>query len=295
MTLLDLLASRRLILVTGKGGAGKSVLAATLGRLLAARGRRVLLLESDPRESLYRYLGAEPSGGETVDVAARLRLRNLDPRTVIDDLVREALPIPFLTARVLRSPVYRHFVDGAPGLKEAAALAHAVRELERSRRAPDVVVFDAPATGHALAMLDAPPLLADAVSTGPIGRMIEEIAGFLDDRSSFAALVAGIAEGLATEETLELVEGLEARRRRPLAVVVSGLYPPWVGPAPSDPAGKAWCGRRAAQQASLDRLRAGWDGPVVELPLSRFERDDELVPALEDPLERGLRAEAAAR
>jgi anion-transporting ArsA/GET3 family ATPase len=294
MTLLDSLASRRLILVTGKGGAGKSVLAATLGRLLAARGRRVLLLESDPRESLYRYLGADPSGGGTVEISRRLRLRNLDPRTVIDDLVREALPVPFLIGRVLRSPVYRHFVDGAPGLKEAAALAHAVRQL-RQRRGPDVVVFDAPATGHALAMLDAPPLLADAVSTGPIGRMIEEIATFLDDASAFAALVAGLAEGLATEETLELTRGLQDRRRRPVAVVVNALYPPWVGPEPSDPAGKAWFRRRTAQQISLDHLRAGWDGPVIELPLSRFERDHELASTLEPHLERGLAVPGASR
>jgi anion-transporting ArsA/GET3 family ATPase len=295
MTLVDVLASRRLILVTGKGGAGKSVLAATLGRLLAARGRRVLLLESDPRESLYRYLGVDPSGGDTIDVGPRLRLRNLDPRTVIDDLVRDALPIPFLISRVLRSPVYRHFVDGAPGLKEAAALAHAVRELKHARRGPDVVVFDAPATGHALAMLDAPPLLAGAVKTGPIGRMIDEIATFLDDRGAFAAVVAGLAEGLATEETLELTEGLEARRRRPVAVVVNALYPRWSGPAPADSAGRAWQRRRAAQQASLDHLRAGWDGPVIELPLSRFERDDELVSTLEPHLERGLAAREAGR
>jgi hypothetical protein len=295
MSLLDSLASRRLILVTGKGGAGKSVLAATLGRLLAERGRRVLLLESDPRESLYRYLGADPSGGETVDVAPRLRLRNLDPRTVIDDLVREALPIPFLIGRVLRSPVYRHFVDGAPGLKEAAALAHAVRELKRGRRGPDVVVFDAPATGHALAMLDAPPLLADAVNTGPVGRMIDEIATFLDDRSGFAAVVAALAEGLAVDETLELTQGLEARRRRPVAVVVNALYPPWTGADPSDPAGRAWQRRRAAQQASLDHLRASWKGPVVELPLTRFDRDDELVAALEPRLARGLAAREEGR
>ena len=80
-----------------------------------------------------------------------------------------------------------------------------------------------------------------------------------------------------------------------MAVVVNALYPRWTGPVPPDPAGRAWQRRRASQQASLDRLRAGWRGPVIELPLSRFDRDDELVSTLEPHLERGLAAHEDAR
>lgn len=258
MTLLDAIGGRRLVLVTGKGGAGKSVLAATIARLLVGASRRVLLLESDPRESLYRAFGIEPSGGESVRVQRLLELKNLDPRRVIDDLVRDALPIPFLIARVLRSPVYRHFVDGAPGLKEAAALAYAVRRL-RARRGPDVVVFDAPATGHALAMIDAPSRIGEAIAGGPVGRMAGEVASFLADPAELAVVVASLAEPVVVEETIELLAALRDRGREPVAVVLNAVFPG----TKVDPS-----------------LRESFTGPVFSLPIVPHDDPRELVPAL---------------
>ena len=66
MTILRRLAGLQLVMVTGKGGVGKSVVSAALGSLLAGEGRTVLLLEVDPRENLHRLFGEPPSGGEAV-------------------------------------------------------------------------------------------------------------------------------------------------------------------------------------------------------------------------------------
>src|SRR5574338_1686588 len=118
---------RQLIVVTGKGGVGKTLVTALVGEVFADAGRRVLLVETDPRESLHQMLGVPPSGGEIVAGRPGLFLQNLQPRRVLEQLVRERLRVDMLVRRVLASPVFDHFAEGAPGLKELAVLWHAVR------------------------------------------------------------------------------------------------------------------------------------------------------------------------
>jgi len=165
----DRLLRRKLIVVTGKGGVGKSAIASVLGHSLARRGRRTLLLEVDPRENLHQMLGVAPSGGEILPVAENLYLQNLKPQDVVDWVVEKQVRIKMLVRRVLKSPIYHRFVEGAPGLTEIAILGHALR-LARGdlRHAPDLdtVVLDAPATGHGVYLLTAPKLFADAIMEG---------------------------------------------------------------------------------------------------------------------------------
>ncbi|MEO1087098.1 MAG: ArsA-related P-loop ATPase, partial [Acidobacteriota bacterium] len=111
---LETLKKRSLIVVTGKGGVGKSLLTVTLGQKLARAGRRTLVLEVDPRENLHPLLGTPPSGGEVRAAGERLYLQNLKPKEVADWVVRKQVKIDLLAKRVLESPVYHRFVDGAP-------------------------------------------------------------------------------------------------------------------------------------------------------------------------------------
>src|SRR5512138_3789915 len=104
---------RQLIVVTGKGGVGKTLVTALLGDVLADAGRRVLLVETDPRESLHHLMGVPPSGGEIVEIRSGLFLQNLQPRRVLEQLVRERLRVEILVRRVLASPVFDHFAEGA--------------------------------------------------------------------------------------------------------------------------------------------------------------------------------------
>ncbi len=87
MTLLERLASLELIVVTGKGGVGKSTLAAVLGRTLSRQRRRTLVLEIDPRESLYPLFDVPPSGGEIERVDSYLSIQNLSLREALDQVV----------------------------------------------------------------------------------------------------------------------------------------------------------------------------------------------------------------
>lgn len=296
MDVLRRLEQLQLVVVTGKGGVGKSVVSAALGRLLATRGRKTLIFEVDPRENLHQLLDTQPSGGEIIKAAPNLFLQHIEPRELIDDLVREKLKVKLLVNRVLASPVHRHFTEGAPGLKESAVFGRALRMVEgngpRALRRPDAVILDAPATGHGVSWLAAPQLVADVVRSGPIGHMAELISAFLADRSRVGMVVVTTAEEMPVEESIELLDALDERfDRRPEAVVANALYPAVDDDEDeSDAATTLWRKRRAINITQLERLDAAWAGPLAEIPLLPIDPGPALVGAIARQLSAQLRS-----
>ncbi len=300
------LGSLQLVVVTGKGGVGKTAVAAVLGRVLAAgRGpRRVLVLEVDPRENLHQMLGLPPSGGDVAGAGGGLHLQNLKPRDVLDRVVVERLKIGALSRRVLASPVYQQFAEGAPGLKEVAVLGHAlrlVRGIDPVARAEpfDLVILDAPATGHGVSLLAAPSLLAEVIEHGPFGHMGAELAAWVGDPERAGVVVVTTPEEMPVHEALELKAALRERLDRGVdLLVVNGAYPPLppaagggaAGDPGDDPALDLWTRRRRLQEREMDRLGRVWEGPRVTLPKLPLDRGPELVAALAECLGRELEA-----
>ncbi|MGB5658399.1 MAG: ArsA family ATPase [Thermoanaerobaculia bacterium] len=290
--ILTRLASRELIVVTGKGGVGKSAVSAALGGLLASTGRQTLILEIDPRENVHQMLAAPPSGGEIVRVASNLYLQHLHSRTVLDQLVRERVRVEFLTQRVLDSPVYHHFSEGAPGLKEMAVLGHALLLVQgRVPGAPpiDVVIVDAPATGHGVALLRAPRLVSEVIRQGPVASMTKEVAELVASPQRCAVVVVTLAEEMPVTEALELRADLQSTvQREPDLLVANGLYPPvpasGVEPTAAAGARRLWYRRRELNDAELERLNKHWSGPRVEVPFFPLDRGPELVSEIEREL-----------
>lgn len=310
-TVLERLAGRQLVVVTGKGGVGKSTVASALGACFArpAPGRaapRVLVLEVDPRENVHRLFGIPPSGGEIVHAGGGLYLQNLKPRQVLDRIVREQVKIGPLASRVLSSPIYDQFAAGMPGLKEVALASHALRLTRREGEADafggplddvepfDVVVLDAPATGHGVSLLAAPLLVAEAIPSGPVGKLARELADLVADPSRTGIAVVTLAEEMPVDEALELRAMLDERLdRRPELLVANSLYPPLPdGFTARDEAGRLWRDRRRINEEELARARERWTGPILELPLLPLTPGRELVEALAGELRRG--AEEAA-
>jgi hypothetical protein len=280
---LDRLSQAKLVVVTGKGGVGKTTISAALARLFSASGRRTLLLEADPRESLHQVLGTEPSGGELMAAGRNLWLQNLRVQDAVDAMVREKIPISFMANRVLDSPVYQHFVEGAPGIKEAAFLGYAYRMVSgKTKPKPDVVVVDAPATGHGLTLLTAPGLFAQVIEGSQLGELIAELAAFVADPAQCAVVVVTLAEEMPVQETLELVTLLQEKlNRAPELIVANALYPPFSAKARGDAELLAlWQGRRAVNEREMTRLLEGWRGPLAELPLLPMDRSPALLSAL---------------
>jgi anion-transporting ArsA/GET3 family ATPase len=302
-SLAESLARRRLLVVTGKGGVGKTAVAGALARALSGGGRRVLVIEVDPRENLHRMFDLPPSGGEIVAAGDGLWLQNLKPRQVLDAIVRERLRIEAVARRVLGSAVYRHFAEGAPGLEQVAVLGHALRLVRGigaeslpgglAGQSFDLVVLDAPATGHGVSLLAAPKLLSTVVEHGPFGEMARDLTEFVADPGHSAVVAVTAAEEMPVEEVLDLRRRLtEQLDRTPELLVVNGLHPPLPERAPAgaagDPLWQLWRRRRRLEEAELARLTAEWEGPRIELPLLPIDRGPELLAALAARLATGL-------
>jgi len=294
MNLLAKLASRQLLVVTGKGGVGKTAVSAVLGRAFAERGKRVLVVEVDPRENLHQMLGVPPTGGEILPAGERLWVQNLKPRQVLDAVVRERLKIDFLTNRVLASPVYHHFADGAPGLTEMAILGHAlrlVRGIEKNAPKIDLVILDAPATGHGVRLIASPLLVADVIRQGPFADMASELAVMISDPMRCGIVAVTQAEEMPVQEVLEMREMLRTQvKKDPEALIVNGLYPE--APVQTDQEDDAlvalWRRRRELNEREMARLRASWSGPCFELPQLAMDRGPRLTETLQHCLERAV-------
>lgn len=282
---LERCSQRELLVVTGKGGVGKTAMAVVLGRLLAGTGKRTLVIEVDPRENAHQMLGIAPSGGDVVPAGGNLRLQSLKPRDVLDRLVLQQVKVEMLARRVLASPVYQHFAEGAPGLKELAVFGHALDAVRR--KVADIVILDAPATGHGLSLLRAPIVVSEVIKGGPIGRMGEELASFAADSRRCGVMVVTTAEEMPVQEAFELLEALRSELGRDAeGVIANALYPTLSAlehrDAAADPLLALWRERRAVNERELLRLSAALTAPLVTLPFVAARRGPDLVEQLVD-------------
>jgi anion-transporting ArsA/GET3 family ATPase len=217
------LLERKLIVVTGKGGAGKSTIAGALGLVGARRGRRTLVVEVGERDHLAALYGVAVQPGEEVELEPGLWTLSLDPDRALIEWVRDLGGR--LSARVLASSSsFQYFAAAAPGAKELVGLVklHDLCAAGHGDRY-DLIVLDAPATGHALAMLAAPDTFTAIVPGGPLARRADQVREMLADPRISGYVAVAPATELAVSETVELERGLRERRGRDLdAVVVNG-------------------------------------------------------------------------
>ena len=209
--LLDELLRRRLVFLSGKGGVGKSTVGLALALAARERGKRVLLVEIDAPREAARVLGSGPSGLREAEVAPGVFTVNLRPRDVMDEYVRHMVPTEMLSRRVIESPIYARFFAAAPGLPELMLLGK-IMKLEEARdrwsRRPryDLVIVDAPATGHGLSLLRVPLAASKAVPVGPIGHNARRILALLRDAERTTLALVAIPEEMAVVETIEFHE-----------------------------------------------------------------------------------------
>ncbi len=203
--IVDRLLERRLVILSGKGGVGKSTVGAALALLAAERGKRTLLVEIDAPLEAARYLEAPASGGKPREVRPGLFTVNLDPRSVMDEYVQRTVRVEMFARRVIESPIYERFFVTAPGLKELMVMGRVMvfeEERERWSRKPkwDFIVVDAPATGHGLSFLKVPLAASLAVPIGPVGANARRILALLRDARRTALVVVAIPEEMAVVE-----------------------------------------------------------------------------------------------
>ncbi len=285
MSVLDGLLSHSLLVVTGKGGVGKSTVAAALGLAAGRRGLRTIVVEVAARDDVSRTLsGGAPGAYAERVVADGLHHISIDPEAAMQEYLHQQLPFGALAALLSRSRVFTALTAATPGLSELLTIGK-VWELAqpqrrtRGARAYDLVILDAPSTGHGVAMLQAPRTFASVARVGPVASQGRAVASFLDDPSRTAILAVSAAEETPVSETLALRARLLGELGMGLALtIVNAVLPGRFSEADEETllAAPASAVRHGAlffaawarhQHAQLARLRRGLDGtPLITLP-----------------------------
>ncbi len=227
-----MLLSRRLLVVTGKGGTGKTTVAAALGLVAARAGKRTIVAEVARRgdvASAFDRDGSEPF--EEIELAPGLFHISIDPQDALEEYLKDQLPRGPLADLLARSRVFGLLAAATPGMRELLTVGKLWELAQLDRRTPgaepyDLVVVDAPATGHGVAVLTAPRTFAAAAGTGPIARQGKKIDATLSDPEQTAVVAVARADELAVTETGELRASLREAMGLEISRVVANALDP---------------------------------------------------------------------
>jgi anion-transporting ArsA/GET3 family ATPase len=219
------LASRTVLVVSGKGGVGKTAVAAALASLAAREGRSVLLVSTDGRGDAPALFGREDRGYSESTLAENLRAITTDFDSLLTDFVLAATPMRLIGERILALPAFRFFTRATPGLPDLLLLGKIREVLKRTRNTQkepryDLVVLDAPATGHALSLLALPRTILKTVPAGPLRKLAGDVDALFSDAARTALVAVAEPAELAAKETEELVAGAKGAAGVATALVV---------------------------------------------------------------------------
>ncbi|MGI8920545.1 MAG: ArsA family ATPase [Solirubrobacteraceae bacterium] len=225
--------SKRLLFVTGKGGVGKSTVAAALGMLAARQGRRTIVAEVAGRDDVARALGdgASPGHAGERQLAERLWTISVDPQAAMEEYLADQLPLRAFADVLGSSRTFSYFAAATPGLRELLCVGKLWELAQPARRTPgasgyDLCVVDAPATGHGLALLRAPQTFAEVARVGPIARHARTISQTLTNSEVTGVIAVARAAEIPVTETLLLQRELRARLGIELdALIVNAVAP----------------------------------------------------------------------
>ncbi len=302
------LLDRRLLIVTGKGGVGRSSVAAALALLGARRGLRVLVCEVNAQERVAPLLGAAPSGPEVRPAIPGVWTVDVTPEAAMREYGLMVLRYRTIYEAVFENRVVRYFLRVVPSLSELVMLGkilHEARAEERGRPRWDLIIVDAPATGHAVQLLRTPGALLDTVPAGPLRRDAQWMRDLLLDPAHTAVALVTLPEEMPVNEAIELDEQLRVVVGIPRGYLVvnavpeprftaaertaleaAGTEPPPLGAAARAAALQGLRAELAARQVA--RVRAAIDLPVLVLPLLAAARwDRAAVERLADACDQG--------
>jgi hypothetical protein len=267
-------AASRLVIVAGKGGVGKTTVAAALARAAALSGLSTLIVEVEGKSGLATLFGREPLSYEEITLspgggpegAADIRGRTLTPDDALLEYLRDH-GMSRISRRLASSGALDIVSTAVPGIKDILILGK-VKQLERAKAA-DLIVLDAPAAGHAITFLLAARALLDAVRVGPINTQAREVLDLLTDAERCQVMLVTLPEETPVNELVDTAYHLEDRVGVSLGpVVVNGTYAAIDG-LDADPDQAANDASTSLRDGETESLRAAADFRRHRMDLQR--------------------------
>jgi len=283
------ISDRRLVLVLGKGGVGRSTIAAALAGRNAARGKKTLLFETNANDRFGSYFDKPAVGTSITELAPNLSAVNTNPAAALEEYGLMILKFKSVYEMVFENRITKAFLRAIPGLDDYSLMGKAwfhTEDTKRGRPVWDTLVFDMPASGHSVSMLRIPWVIAETVPEGPLTRDARTIKELLCDPDRTCAIIVTLAEEMPVNEAIELEQKLTALGIVTQHVICNQMYPEHFAPPvgkvldalvadPSLPSPLAELAshsqlsrdRRALNVRYLAELRARAKAPVSELPI----------------------------
>jgi anion-transporting ArsA/GET3 family ATPase len=284
-----------LVIVTGKGGVGKTTVSVALGMRAAAEGKRTIVCEVAAQENASRMFEHTSVGFHEVELEENLWVISIDPDESMREYVLLQLKVRAMRDMLFRSRIFNYLTAATPGLKELVTIGK-IWELARldrkakSGRKYDTVIVDAPATGHGVGFLQTPRTFANIARVGPIHSQAQTLDNFITNHETTGVAIVALPEEMPVNESAALEHDLVAEVGVAVdRVYMNGLYPERFskdeaeklaalaaaeedGTRAAARAALSEFGRARSQRAQLARLRRRVQAPVKTLPFL-FEPD----------------------
>ena len=213
----------RFVTVVGKGGVGKTTVSAALALAAARRGKRVLIAMCNAKERVSQMLEVAPIGAQNRTVLPGVDAVNMNPTVALEEYGLMVLKVRALYRAIFENRLVSAFLHGTPGIEAWSMLGkaqfHAHETLPDGRPRYDMVILDAPATGHGLEMLRVPRVLLDVAPPGLLRREAERAWALFRDPTRAGALIVTLPEDMPVSESVELHAALTGE----LGLPVTGL------------------------------------------------------------------------
>ncbi len=223
------LFDKRLIVVSGKGGVGKSAISAALALRFARRGEKTLVCEVNTRERIPGFLGHSARGTEVLQLEKNLHWVMVRPDEAMREYALMKLRFETVYKAVFENRVVRYFLRFVPSLAELVMLGKILfhlQEEENGKPKWDRIVVDAPATGHAITFLNVPQVILDTVPPGPLQKEAKVMRDLLVDPAVTGAVLVSLPEEMPVNETIDLAGELRSKVRvTPVATVLNYAFP----------------------------------------------------------------------
>ncbi len=271
----DFFTASRILIIAGKGGVGKTTIAATLGVAASRSGIDTLLVEIEGKRGLASLFGESGLVYDDTEVlsanasrgAASLRARTIPADAALMDYLADH-SLGRFAKTLTKMQVLDTLATSTPGLKDLIVLGK-IKQLEQTDDA-ELIIVDATSSGHAISFLRSARGLQATVDTGPIRRQADEVVALLTNPTRAQVLLVTLAEETPVNELIETAYALEDEvgiRLGP-AVINSvyesrGLKSRAKGSSEAARAAAYWEKRSASHRSQIDRL-------AEELPLEQF-------------------------